>query len=240
MGAICLDGQLSKRERAWSRNEVLVSCLFPPEHLGRLFVTSLIIYLFQSIILSGLFPRILDQVIEWVKAHKQFGLEFEEGGSHTWVFLRTWRKDNFYPMAVGVIGRYFGDVNSKMVIFRQVLCAIGNGVSLVSNYEGSNTLIECYKEYLGSGYMRGLLDYPTFDVRLHKRCLQKTVFTVFRTLDLFSLTEFIVTRLKGGEHRDWMQPRRSLGRAIETDDLSLPGLVDVVSNIIGVWPLIVS
>ena len=54
------------------------------------------------------------------------------------------------------------------------------------------------------------------------------------------MTEFIVTRLKGAEHRDWMQSRQSLRRAIETGDLSLPGLLDVVSNIIGVWPLIVS
>ena len=37
-----------------------------------------------------------------------------------------------------------------------------------------------------------------------------------------------------------MQWRQSLRRAIETGDLSLPGLVDVVSNIIGVWPLIVA
>ena len=88
--------------------------------------------------------------------------------------------------------------------------------------------------------MRGVLDYPTFDVRLLKRCLQKTASTVFGTLNPFSMTEFIVTRLKGDEHRDWMQSRPSLRRAIETDDLSLPGLVDVVRNIIGVWPIIVS
>ena len=63
---------------------------------------------------------------------------------------------------------------------------------------------------------------------------------MFGTLNPFSMTEFIVTRLKGAEHRDWMHSRQSLRRAIETGDLSLPGLVDVVSNIIGVWPLIVS
>ena len=88
--------------------------------------------------------------------------------------------------------------------------------------------------------MRGVLDYPTFNVSLLKRCLQKTASVVFGTLDLFSMTEFIVTRLKGAEHRDWMHSRQSLRRAIETGDLSLPGLVDAVSNIIGVWPLIVS
>ena len=72
-----------------------------------------------------------------------------------------------------------------------------------------------------------------------KAAYKKTASTVFGTLDPFSMTEFIVTGSKGAEHRDWMQSRQSLRRAIETGDLSLPGLVDVVSNIIGVWPLIV-
>ena len=120
-----------------------------------------------------MFLGILDRVIDWVKAHNQFGLEFEERGSHTWMFLQTWRRDNFYRVAVGVIDRYYGDASSELGIFGEVLCAIGSGESLVLISGGSNTLIECHEEYLGSGYMRGLLVYPTFDVCLLKRCLQK-------------------------------------------------------------------
>ena len=224
----------------WSRNEVLVSSVCPLEHICMILVTYLLIHLFQSIILNGMFPRILDRVVEWVKTHKQFRLEFEDRGSRNWVFVRTWRRDSFYRVAVGVVDRYHGDASSELVILVQVLCAIGSGAPLVSISGGSHTLVESYKEYLGSGCMRGVLDYPTFDVRLLKRCLQKTASVVFGTLDPFSMTEFIVTRLKGGEHRDWMQSMQSLRRAIETGDLSLPGLMDVVSNIIGVWPLIVS
>ena len=48
------------------------------------------------------------------------------------------------------------------------------------------------------------------------------------------MTEFIVTRLRGAEHRDWMQLRQSLRRAIERSNLSLPDVLDVVKNIIGV------
>ena len=187
-----------------------------------------------------MFPRILARVVEWVRTHKQFGLEFEDRGSRTWVFVRTWRRDSFYRVAVGLIDRYHGNASSELVILGHVLSAIGSGASLVAISGGSHTLVESYKEYLGSGCLRRVLDYPTFDVRLLKRCLQKTASVVFGTLNPFSMTEFIVTRLKGAEHRDWMQSRPSLRRAIETGDLSLPGLVDVVSNIIGVWPLIVS
>ena len=141
---------------------------------------------------------------------------------------------------MGVIDRYHGDASSELVILGHVLCAIGSEATLVSISGWSHTPVESYKDYLGSGCMRGVLDYPTFDVRLLKRCLQKTAFVVFETLDPFSMTEFIVTRLKGAEHRDWMQSRQFLRRAIETGDLSLPALVDVLSNIIGVWPPIVS
>ena len=37
-----------------------------------------------------------------------------------------------------------------------------------------------------------------------------------------------------------MSSRAALKKAILTNDLSLPQLVDVVANIVGVWPLIVS
>ena len=79
-----------------------------------------------------MFPRILDRVVEWVKTHNQFGLEFEERGSRTWVFVRTWRRGSFYRVAVGVVDGYHGEAISELVILGQVLCGIGSGASLVS------------------------------------------------------------------------------------------------------------
>ena len=54
------------------------------------------------------------------------------------------------------------------------------------------------------------------------------------------MTEFIVNWLKSAERRDWMSSRPALRKAIWTNDLGMPHLVDVVANINGVWPLIVS
>ena len=185
-------------------------------------------------------PRMLTRVVDWVRADRQFGVEFATHDSATWVYIRKWKAGEFLRVAVAIIDRYYGDANSELAILGKILSAVGSGASLVSLSGGSHTLLECYKEYLGSGYTKTLVDYPIFDLRLLKRCLQKTASVVFGTLDPFSMTEFTVTRLKGAEQRDWMQSRQSLRMAIETGDLFLPGLLDVVSNIIGVWPLIVS
>ena len=118
--------------------------------------------------------------------------------------------------------------------------ALGLDVSVASISGGSTVLVEALCEYLGNGYRQKLIDYPVFDLRLFRRCLQRTSSSVFGSLDGLAVTEFIVNRLKGAETRDWMSSRPALKKAILTNNLSMPHLVDVVPNIIGVWPLIVS
>ena len=86
---------------AWSRNDALVCSVVPPENLGGLLATFLINHLFQSVNLNGMLPRVLTRITEWLKAHKQFGLEFEERGSHTWVFLGDMALKGLLPCGSG-------------------------------------------------------------------------------------------------------------------------------------------
>ena len=167
-------------------------------------------------------PRILTRVVDWVRAlkNRQFSVEFSTHSSATWVYIRTRKADEFMQVTVAIIDRYYGDANSELAILVKILSAVGSGASLVSLSGGSHTLVECYREYLRSGYRKTLVGYSIFDLRLLKRCLQKTASVVFGTLDPFSMTEFIVTRSKGAEHRDWMRSRQSLHMALETGDLS--------------------
>ena len=122
-----------------------------------------------------------------------------------------------------------------------VVSTVGCSASLVAVSGGSHVLADTYGGIwdLGSGYRHKLLEYPIFDLRLLKRCLQKVSSYVFGSLDPFSMTEFILRRLKGAEHCNWMMSRSSFRRAIITTEISMLSLVEVVSNIVGVWPLIV-
>ena len=94
--------------------------------------------------------------------------------------------------------------------------------------------------YLGSGFTKSFDEYPVVFALLLKRCLQKTASLVFGNLEPFSITEFIVSQLKRAEHCDWIQSQQCLRMTIETGDLSLPGLLHVVSYIIRDKSLIVS
>ena len=178
-------------------------------------------------------------VVGWAKAHHFYGLEFEERGESLWAFTRTWEKGTFRRVAVDVADRFAVDATNEVAVLGSVVAAVGSSASLVAVSGGSHVLADTYKEYMGSGYSHKLVEYSIFDLRLLKRCLQKVSSSVFGSLGPFSMTEFFVTRLKGAEHRDWMMSRSGLRRAIITGELSMPSLVEVVSNIVGVWTLIV-
>ena len=167
-------------------------------------------------------------------------MEFEEEGDKVRVFLRTWDVDTFKRVCVATLDRYSSDPQQEVTALGRVVDALGSDVAVASIIGGSTVLVEAFSEYLGSGYRQKLIDYPFFDLRLFRRCLQRTSSSVFGSLDGLAMTEFVVNRLKGAETRDWMPSRPALKKAILTNDLSMPHLVDVVANIVGVWPLIVS
>ena len=182
--------------------------------------------------------RIESRVVGWAKAHHSYSLEFEERGESLWAFMRTREKDTFRRVTVAVTDRFVVDATHELSVPGSVVAAVCGSASLVAVSGGSHVLADTYSDYLGSGYSHKLVEYPVFDLRLLKRCLRNVSFSVFGSLDPLFMTKFFVTRLKGAEHRDWMMARSSLRRAIITGELSIPSLVEVVSNIVGVWPLI--
>ena len=145
---------------AWSRDEVLVSSVLSPDSSWtNCFQLGFFdLFLFQSILLNGMLPRILTRVVDRVRAHRLFSVEFSPHGSATWAYIRTWKAVEIVRVAVAIIDRYYGDANSELAILGKILSAVGSGASAFSLSGGSHTLVECYKEYLESGYRKTLVD----------------------------------------------------------------------------------
>ena len=148
-------------------------------------------------------PRILSRVVGWANVHHLYTLEFEERGVTFWAFMRTWKKDTFRRVAVTVSDRFSGDATHELTVLGSILTTVGCSASLVTVSGRSHVLVATYGDHLGSWYARKLVEYPIFDLRLLKRCLQKVSFSVFGSLNPFSMKEFIVTQLKWAEHRDY-------------------------------------
>ena len=187
-----------------------------------------------------MYPQILKKAFTWAQLHGYCGVELVEQSEYTWVFLHCWDSSKFRRVCVAVLDRFSGNVSEEAVVLGRIIDAIGPDVRVLSVQGGPHALVEAYVNILGSGYQQKLIENPLFDLRLFKRCLQKTASSVFGTLHPYSMTEFIVNRLKGAESRNWMASRPALKKVILTSSLGLSEFVDVVANIVGVWPLIVA
>ena len=182
-----------------------------------------------------MYPRILSRCINWAISHESCSVEFEEEGHKVRV-----GRGHFQESLCGIAASLQQRSSSGNFSLGSDSGCIGPDMSVASISGGSTIFVEAFCEYLGSGYRQKLIDYAGFDLRFFRRCLQRTASNVFGSLGGLAMTEFIINRLKGAETRDWMSSCPALKKAILTNDLSMPHLVDVVANIIGVWPLIVS
>ena len=174
------------------------------------------------------------------KVTRGLALEFEEQHDTMRVFLCTWDIDIFKRVCLTTLDCYSSDPYQKISALGRIVDAMGPDVSVVAINGGSTVLMEALFEFLGSWYRQKLIDYPSLDLRLLKRSLQRTAPSVLGSLDGLAMTESIVNELKSTETHDWISSRPTLRKAILTNDLGMPHLVDIVANIIGVWPSIVS
>ena len=129
----------------WSREEVLVSSY---TSLRAFYVACVhpICWLFQSIILKGMYPRILSLCFNWAKSHGSCGVEFEEEGDKVRLFLRTWDVDTFRRVCVASLDCYSSDPHQEITALGRIVDALGPDVSVASISGGSTVLVEAFCE----------------------------------------------------------------------------------------------
>ena len=116
--------------------------------------------LFQSIILNGMYPRILSRCFNWAKSHGSCGAELEEESDKVPVFLRTWDRDTFRRVCVASLDCYRSDPHQEVTALGRILHPLGPDVSVASISRGSTVLVEAFREYLVSGYLT--IQFSTF------------------------------------------------------------------------------
>ena len=109
--------------------------------------------------------------IKWAKSQGSCSVEFEEQGGEVWVFLHIWVINIFGRVCVATLDRHSSDLHQQSSALGRIVDALELDVSVVSISGGSPVLVEAFCKYLDSGYRQKIIDYPSFDLRLFKRCL---------------------------------------------------------------------
>ena len=131
-------------------------------------------------------PQNLSHVVSWAEAHQLYSLEIEERGVSLSASIRTWEKDTFRRVAVAVTDRFLSDATHSLSVLGSILAAVGGSASPPTVSGDLPVLEDTYGEYMGSRYTHKLVEYPIFDLRLLKRCVQKIFSSVCGSFDPFS------------------------------------------------------
>ena len=149
--------------------------------------------------------------------------------------MQTWEKATSRFLCAATLSPYSSDASQEVTVLGQVVDAFGSDFFVVTLNGGSHVLAQAFFNYPGNGYLQKLVQKTTFDIRLFRRFLQWTSFSQFGSLNPFWMTAFVVKSLKVAENCDWRVSRPALWRAVITNHLSKPQLVEVVANVGGGW-----
>ena len=191
--------------------------------------------------MKGKFPLIFHLAVNWLKTRNCCTDQFKEQGVVQSSFFCAPGTKTLRYVCVAVMNIFTCDATSELGILGQIISSLDLTVPIVPFVGDWKLLSEIYSSNIGSANYRKLIDSPVFTLRLHELCMQKSLSSsLLGTLDALSVTEFLVTRLKGAEIRDWMMSQTALRKAVRSGDLTRPGVLEIVANIVRVWPLIAS
>ena len=183
-----------------------------------------------------MFLRILRFIVDWTKAHNCPGLEFEKWGLQSWVFCA--------PATKFLSGQSVWLVRGRLPSMRPVSLpnwirysfrAVDGAMPVVSIIGDSN-LFEDYLHWQWEAEEAHW--FPIFRTPSPEALFAESIVVCVWSLKAIIPTMFLA-HLKGDEDKDWMMTRSALRNALIARDLSMPGLLEEVANIVGIWPLIV-
>ena len=185
-----------------------------------------------------MYLRILGKVFTWAKAHSYCGIEFVERGEHMWVFIRCWDSNQFRRVCVAILDRFSSNVKEEVVVLGRIIDAIGPDVRVVLVQGGPHALVYAYVNFLGSGYQQKLMDYP-FWLALSQTLPSTDCVKCFWNSGPLLHDRVHCEQAEGGRE-SWLDGLSTSfsKKAIISSSLVMSELVDVVANIVGVWPLI--
>ena len=103
-----------------------------------------LLFCFLSVILNGMYPRILSTFFSWIKTHGYCGIEYGEWVKHIWEFGRCCDNIHFRRVCMSILDWFSSNVNEEVVVLGRIIDALGPNAHVVSVHGGPHSLVEAY------------------------------------------------------------------------------------------------
>ena len=124
----------------------------------------------------------------------------------------------------------------ELLPLARVVCSLSSGKLPLAIVGGSPSLVSVLGNTRSDS--RVFVSYQPFTSEMLIRCIRQAYQDVFSMMEVTSLVDYTVLRLKTAIYEDWMEERVILCKSVRQGHVEFADLREVLSDLIELWPSI--
>ena len=167
---------------------------------------------------------------------REYSVEFSWDNCMEYCYVGYWEEECLKKICVDSqpVDQEFPD--AELVPIAKVLCSVEDAPWPVSIRNCSPLLLRVFSE--GRRDSRQFIVNEPFDGNVFLQCFRQAHQDVFGMVELVTLVEYIVRRLKSALHEEWTEDKVVLQRCILKGAVDFSDLRRLVADLVELWPSI--
>ena len=167
---------------------------------------------------------------------REYSLQYEKEPEFERCFALFWEDNHLKKVCVGRKSLTQPVLKPELLPLAQVVCSLESKRLPLSIVGGSTSLARVLRDTRNDG--RVFKGYQPFASEMLIRCIRQAYQDVFSMVEMTTLVEYTIHRLKKAVYEDWMEERTTLCKSVRQGFVDFADLRLVLSGLAEFWPSI--
>ena len=168
-----------------------------------------------------------------VNRFKSYSLEFKERSEGLFCYVRTWDGVRMKRVCVLVEAPDVRLPHSELLCLSRVKSSVSGSPYPVALVGGSSSVVNCLNAVRDDGMT--FVPYRAFTHSVFLKCIQQAHQDVFGMLDIVTIIDYLMARLRTASYEEWIDGHVTLKRCVRAGQVSFEDLRGVIEDIRSLW-----
>ena len=182
---------------------------------------------------QGLVPHVLRVMFKNIGQFRECALQYEKSTEVERCFVLFWEDNYLKKVCVGCESLLQRVPEPELLPLARVVCSLPSGKLPLAIVGGSPSLVRVLGDTRADS--RVFVSYQPFTSEMLIRCIRQAYQDVFSMMEVTSLVDYTVLRLKTAIYEDWMEERTILCKSVRQGHVEFADLREVLSDLIELW-----
>ena len=189
--------------------------------------------MFQSLICRALFPRVLRFITSRVTAFNCYSVRFEERSDGQYCFVQTWDEETFLDICINVEPLGQRVPRSELSSLSRIVTSLPSSPFPISVRGTGPSVLRVLSDERSDGHRFVYAREFSPEVFLH--CYRLAHQEIFGLLEVTTMVDFLMLRLRGALQEPWMEDLPELRRCVVAGKVAFDELRGVVAELMSIW-----